>query len=978
MIDIVMTIKSLISVAVDRFPRLENIYLGNEWPPHAHADHAGLDADDHIQYLTLTAGAGRALTGDLYTEGDLRGVVDLRLDDTHRDTHTTSGGDWSSDGIDLSASAGEWQAAYDLFGEERSLLGMITGIATLVSGVTTLNTLDGDLVVQGSAYIDVSTSDPNITISLLSHATTHQNGGSDQINVGGLPGRLADVQYAGWFNSTSYPIAATAPTSGQSLVWSGSAWAPATVSTSITGLTPQQLLYGSAGGTIAQSAAMVWDATTLLVDGNLDLNAHYVDNVRYIDFIDDSVTAAAQRMWWDGDNGCIHVGMIGGTAELSVGLEMYAPRAKNTTGAPVANGTAVYMSGAVAGVPDIQIADISAGIDACVYGIATEDITTGGLGFSTTDGIVRGVDTDAGGFSAGDPVWCASAGGYATEQPTAPNASIHLGRVVDVSATVGSIYADIHKIPYLSYLSDVHARAQAHTEGDALAWDATNLRWDLSTMVSAMVHDTITRAGVVNWYAGSGILIDSAADGFILSALVGNIIYTADSVTLVTGTEISGSVTDTETVNLVGYVIQEETGIPGADVAFEFVSVGPFDRIQAHVLYQVNPTSHTYSVQMYNYVTTAWDEFETFTYSEGYQTLDIPVEDSADYFDGSGNARLRFYHATSGNTSHQTVFDYIALVKKGGASGGGTLDQAYDYGGAGLGRSVEADSGAVAFTVPTGAYNPALALTNLESTNVADLVQLYNDGSGYTMYLTGDVGLGNLSLGHRIYSNGSCTLITDDVASGYTDGAIRSLVSLQYDYTYVATQVETRAILEAAAGAGSAYDKKAGISAQAYTSTISDQNQASLYLYSDQQMTLTSDNGVISLNPGTYVSITNSSIRGVQYLSHAINSGASFSGSTLTLDLLNGYGIMEVDLTADCTAVTVSSDPVGYVEMVLFVTASGGIRSLAGFPAAWKWQGNYNLSDDSTGIASGTTAVIRIWRLSTGGYRAQFVHEVEA
>jgi hypothetical protein len=60
------------------------------------------------------------------------------------------------------------------------------------------------------------------------HASSHQNGGADEINVGGLNGVLADAQNAGQLQSRT--VASTAPSSGQVLSWNGSQWAPATPS----------------------------------------------------------------------------------------------------------------------------------------------------------------------------------------------------------------------------------------------------------------------------------------------------------------------------------------------------------------------------------------------------------------------------------------------------------------------------------------------------------------------------------------------------------------------------------------------------------------------------------------------------------------------------------------------------------------------------------------------------------------------------
>lgn len=64
------------------------------------------------------------------------------------------------------------------------------------------------------------------SFSLPSHNYTHQDGGTDEINVGDLSGLLADPQDAGWLQDLA--ISTTDPTDNQVLVWNdaGSQWEP--------------------------------------------------------------------------------------------------------------------------------------------------------------------------------------------------------------------------------------------------------------------------------------------------------------------------------------------------------------------------------------------------------------------------------------------------------------------------------------------------------------------------------------------------------------------------------------------------------------------------------------------------------------------------------------------------------------------------------------------------------------------------------
>ena len=65
-----------------------------------------------------------------------------------------------------------------------------------------------------------------------------------------------------------------------------------------------------------------------------------------------------------------------------------------------------------------------------------------------------------------------------------------------------------------------------------------------------------------------------------------------------------------------------------------------------------------------------------------------------------------------------------------GGGGSNTLDQAYDEGGAGSGRSITADTGAVEITVPSAGNNSGLSLIQNDTTNNPTTVDVTNTGTG--------------------------------------------------------------------------------------------------------------------------------------------------------------------------------------------------------------------------------------------------------
>lgn len=959
-----MTIKNYVRIAINQFPRLEQILAGREWPQHSHAEHTGLTADDHLHYMTNAAGPTRHHTGDLYLEADLRGTLDLRFDDYYRFSHTDGGGDWASDGIDLSANAAEWQAAYDLFGEERSILGMITGLASLVTGVTSVNGADGDLTIQGSTYISVATSDPTMTVSLLSHAVTHQNSGSDEIDVTNLSGRLADPQFASWFHSATYPISTTAPSTGQSLVWDGSYWAPTTVSTSITGLNEDQILFGSATGTIEQSASLTWDGTELYVNGNVDLNSHYLDNVTYIDLIDGTPSNAQRRIWWDGTRYCFRGGLTS-TIAMPLGQSLYGSLSRNVSGAILDPGTAVYINGSVASNPTITPTNYAFGVAAYTAGLVAEEIAIGGYGHTISKGLLFGLDTSAW-SAAGDLVYLGSSGSMATTPPDAPNALHILGTIIDVDATDGSMCVDIIRVPYLSYLSDVNARDNTHTAGDVLAWDAVNSRWDLATSVASIVSGSTSYVGDVEFYQGSGILIDSAEDGYRLSSLRDEIAFVAASYTLSSGTLISGTITDTQTVNLTGLVLQEVVTTPGLSVTLTLASVNAtFERIQAHIWYNAPSSLHIMTMQLYNNNTTTWDTIANIGYIHGYQTIDVaidPVESSV-YINGSYQVLARFYHSSSGNTAHQFTIDYVGLVESfAGVGGGGTLNDAYNYGGSGAGREITANSGAVTITTPSGTDALAFGVYALDSSATTAMTYFINNSQGLTMYLGGSAGVSPTynQEGHVIEAYGATTykgtfgVYGQSFLNFWNDAGETnaSMVTLRAEddtptnYSYLELSSSGGALLRAV---------NAGIELQ---STLS-----------------------LTINPANdNVYCSGSYFQGASaYVLAATPTTSTPSAGVVTVNFATGDQIHYVTSGSTITEVAVTN-PVGcgFFSIVVEATANISITNFtSGTSTPFTWIGNYDLDAGAYAIPSGEKLKIYMEFLgTTRGWLCQVVGEV--
>ena len=141
--------------------------------------------------------------------------------------------------------------------------------------------------------------------------------------------------------------------------------------------------------------------------------------------------------------------------------------------------------------------------------------------------------------------------------------------------------------------------------------------------------------------------------------------YTANSLIQTNGVYVSGNLWSTQVFGDYlsangAYVLTDGSGTaPAWYIDFDFINVVKFNRVVLNINYTQN-SGHTIYVQLYNNLTTAWDNIGTYTGLGSYYAFALEVIDEADYV-SSGRVQLRLYHSNAGNTGHQTSIDYVAL-----------------------------------------------------------------------------------------------------------------------------------------------------------------------------------------------------------------------------------------------------------------------------------------------------------------------------
>ena len=169
----------------------------------------------------------------------------------------------------------------------------------------------------------------------------------------------------------------------------------------------------------------------------------------YIDFNPSAPHADKDaRVVWNASDDTLNLHHSGGVVQ-QVGQETYI-YGRNNTGSTITNGSTIGFAG-VNGQNRLEFLDyIADGTYRSEYflGVATQDILNGEVGFVTTFGNVRGIDTtgsaEGESWAEGDELYASptTAGAFTKVKPTAPNISIPVAIVVVVSATEGEIFVN--------------------------------------------------------------------------------------------------------------------------------------------------------------------------------------------------------------------------------------------------------------------------------------------------------------------------------------------------------------------------------------------------------------------------------------------------------------------------------------------------------------------------------------------------------
>lgn len=206
----------------------------------------------------------------------------------------------------------------------------------------------------------------------------------------------------------------------------------------------------------------------------------YVSSSSTFDKLTFNTTAGATvgngELAWNNVEGTLNVGAQGITYQ--VGQEL-SYKCKNVSADPIVDGEACMFMGADAATGYLEVAHMIA--DGSVpgytfFGVATEPIPVGGIGYVTTLGKVRGVDTSA--YPEDALLWLnpASPGSFTTVEPDAPNLKIAAAAVIKSSSTDGVLFVRAETGRNIADCHDVEVGTGA-LDRQYLGWVEANQRW---------------------------------------------------------------------------------------------------------------------------------------------------------------------------------------------------------------------------------------------------------------------------------------------------------------------------------------------------------------------------------------------------------------------------------------------------------------------------------------------------------------------
>jgi len=237
-------------------------------------------------------------------------------------------------------------------------------------------------------------------------------------------------------------------------------------------------------------------------------------------------------------DGSVTVSTASGVADLSVAVSASTTNViclvRNTTGATLTKGTAVYISGATGQNPTVSKALANAdSTSAQTLGLMSANLANNSNGYVTVIGLITNIDTSA--YTDGEQLYLSptTAGTLTATKPYAPQHLVYVAVVEHAHPTQGKLFVKVQNGYEMDELHNVSA--QSPTSGQTLIYNASTSLWEKANLTAGTGIGVSNGAGSIT-VSNSGVTSAVAGTGISVSGATGAVTISNTGVTSVTGT----------------------------------------------------------------------------------------------------------------------------------------------------------------------------------------------------------------------------------------------------------------------------------------------------------------------------------------------------------------------------------------------------------------------------------------------------------
>jgi hypothetical protein len=206
-------------------------------------------------------------------------------------------------------------------------------------------------------------------------------------------------------------------------------------------------------------------------------------------------------------DGSVTVSTTSGVADLSVAVSASTTNViclvRNTTGATLTKGTAVYINGSTGQNPTVTKAQANNDTNSAqTLGLMSADLANNSNGYVTIIGLITNIDTSA--YTDGQQLYLSptTAGTLTTTKPYAPQHLVYVAVVERAHPTQGKLFVKVQNGYEMDELHNVSA--QSPSNGQVLIYNASTSLWEKNTLTDGTGVSITEGAGTITVGLASG------------------------------------------------------------------------------------------------------------------------------------------------------------------------------------------------------------------------------------------------------------------------------------------------------------------------------------------------------------------------------------------------------------------------------------------------------------------------------------------